>query len=594
MLPANQPIRLGFPFTPDPKKSLENPDCIGNVIVTTALPYVNNHPHLGNIIGSVLSADVGARFERLCGNNCMFIGGTDEYGSATEYKAFQDKKSPKEICDEFFPFHRDSYEWINIDFDIFGRTTNPHHEEITQSIYQDLKKNGYIFEKEGVFTFCLDCNRFLADRFVSGICPKCTSPDGRGDQCDKCGSLLDATELINPKCNYCTSSRIEKRSSVHAFLDLPKLEPLVREAVIPKSLDEALDNKWTSNAYHITKSWLDQGLHARSITRDLSWGIPVPEMIRKVFYVWFDAPIGYLSITQQLLSSLPEQSVSWKDWWIFKSEETRPRLVQFMGKDNASFHCVFFPSMQLGTGHNYVTVNNISTTEYLLYEGGKFSKSRGIGIFGPEMKNFGFHPDLWRFYLLSRRPETSDASFDWKDFESTVNGLLIDQFGNLVLRLQSLYYRNCWSDLAVVQSITCNENLVNECFDLSIISDFIEAMKYFHYRHALKLIFKFIANINRYITVKEPWKLLKTNFAGGIEIIILSLAGLFQATVCLNPFIPEKSIECLNWFGLFQSENIATNIRIHSGWSLISTLQEHGEHSPYPPSALFDKIFLKN
>jgi methionyl-tRNA synthetase len=266
-----------------------------------------------------------------------------------------------------------------------------------------------------------------------------------------------------------------------------------------------------------------------------------------------------------------------------------------MGKDNASFHCVFFPSMLLGTGQKFLTVNNISTTEYLLFEGGKFSKSRGIGIFGPEMKNFGLHPDIWRFYLLMRRPETSDSSFDWKDLESTTNSLLVDQFGNLALRLQTLYYRHCCCNEPggeLFQSITCNEALLNDCFDFSLIQNFVYSMEHFHYRRAMEMIIQFVANINKYITNNEPWKLLKTDFPKAMEIICFALAGLLQATVCFHPFIPEKSVECLQWFGLLGDENSAKSIRIQSGWNLILSLQRNCDFCPSSPSALFAKISL--
>ena len=265
-------------------------------LVTSALPYVNNIPHLGNLI-QMLSADVYARFCRSRGYDTLYVCGTDEYGTATETKALEEKKTPRELCDYYFKEHTKIYDWFHIDFDIFGRTSNPECTERTQELYKDLEKNGYIVEKTNTQLYCPKCQRFLADRYVHGICPKCGSDKARGDQCDDCGSLLDPIELKEPKCSTCGSTP-EPKETKHLYINLPAISQKLNEWMEKASVE----GKWSDNAINITKAWIRDGLNERAITRDLKWGIPVPRegYENKVFYVWFNAPIGYISITQQL------------------------------------------------------------------------------------------------------------------------------------------------------------------------------------------------------------------------------------------------------------------------------------------------------
>ena len=267
-------------------------------LITSALPYVNNVPHLGNVIGCVLSADVYARYCRASGYETLYICATDEYGTATETKARQEGKTPKEICDKYHTIHKKIYEDFNIDFDYFGRTSDPEQTAITQSLYKDLESNGMIEEKESAQTYCEQDKMFLADRYLEGECPFCAYDRARGDQCDSCGKLLQPTELINPKCQICGNSPTEKRTK-HLYINLPKLEPRIKEF----QEQSGKKGKWSNNAIAVSKSWIEQGLLPRPITRDLEWGIPVPRAgyENKVFYVWFDAPIGYISATAKYL-----------------------------------------------------------------------------------------------------------------------------------------------------------------------------------------------------------------------------------------------------------------------------------------------------
>jgi methionyl-tRNA synthetase len=393
-----------------------------NVLITSALPYVNNVPHLGNIVGSVLSADVFARFCRARGYNTLYVCGTDEYGTATETKAIEEKCTPEQLCTKYNALHSEVYDWFNISFDHFGRTPTNQQTDIAQDIFTKLHKNGYLEEKTTTQPYCETHKSFLADRFVEGTCPLCKYDDARGDQCDKCGHLLDPLELINPRCKLDGATPVP-RETKHIYLCLDKLQP-AEEEWFKKS---SKDGNWSSNGTQITSSWLKEGLHPRGITRDLKWGtaVPLEGYENKVMYVWFDACIGYVSITACYTDE-------WEKWW---RNPENVKLYQFMGKDNVPFHTVVFPCSQFGTGDKWTMLNTISTTEYLNYENGKFSKSRGIGVFGNNAKETGIPSDVWRYYLLSHRPETSDSEFEWKGFIDSNNNELLKNLGNFVNRV---------------------------------------------------------------------------------------------------------------------------------------------------------------
>jgi len=389
-------------------------------LITSALPYVNNIPHLGNLI-QVLSADVFARFCRLEGYETLYICGTDEYGTATETRALEEGISPRELCDRYYAVHKDIYDWFTIAFDKFGRTSCPEHTGITQDIFLHLDRNGYIREKTIDQLYCGTCARFLADRYVRGLCPHCGYPEARGDQCENCGKLLEPTELLEPRCGVCGGAP-SIRSTRHLYIDLPAVRPLLEKWIGQASVR----GFWSRNAVKMTEAWIRDGLKERAITRDLKWGIPVPKkgFEDKVFYVWFDAPIGYISITAS-------HTGDWEKWWRNPGEV---ELFQFIGKDNIPFHTVIFPASLLGSGQTWTMLHHMSSTEYLNYESGKFSKSKGIGIFGTDARDTGIPADVWRFYIFYNRPETSDYLFTWKDFQEKVNSELIGNLGNLVNR----------------------------------------------------------------------------------------------------------------------------------------------------------------
>ncbi|CAG7847844.1 Probable methionine--tRNA ligase, cytoplasmic; AltName: Full=Methionyl-tRNA synthetase; Short=MetRS [Serendipita indica DSM 11827] len=411
-----------------------------NVLITSALPYCNNMPHLGNIIGSTLSADVFSRYNRAKNRNTLYICGTDEYGTATERQAMKEGKTPKELCDHYWKVHKSTYDWFELDFDYFGRTSTPLHTEVTQEVFVNLRKNQLLERKETLQLYCEDDQKFLADRFAEGTCPYCSYPDARGDQCDGCSRTLDAIELINPRCVDNTSHKVVTKASTHMYLRLDAIQPKT-EAWIKQSWKKG---KWAPNAVintqgEIIDSRLKLGLKPSAITRDLKWGVPVPAgggvdeqgTESKVIYCWFDAPLGYPSITANL-------TAEWKQWWF---NPDKVKLFQFMGKDNIYFQqvfiyfTVFFPSMLIGDGRPWTMLHHVSGTEFLNYEGGKFSKSRNLGVFGTQAQETGVPSSVWRYYLLANRPETGDSMFSWSDFIAANNGVLLNNFGNFVNRI---------------------------------------------------------------------------------------------------------------------------------------------------------------
>ncbi|KAL9605020.1 MAG: hypothetical protein Q9219_000208 [cf. Caloplaca sp. 3 TL-2023] len=407
-----------------------------NILITSALPYVNNVPHLGNIVGSVLSADVFSRYCKARGYSTLYVCGTDEYGTATETKALEEGMTPRELCDKYAKVHADIYEWFEIRFDIFGRTSTLQQEHIVQHIFRKLYDNGYLVEKASRQPYCEKHKSFLADRYIEGTCPKCGYDDARGDQCDACGSVdYEPLDLINPRCKVDPEVAPVARDTRHIHLRLDKLQADI-ERWSQKTSAEGI---WSKNGKVITESWLKQGLKDRGISRDLKWGVPIPldvfsdesdrEVYKdKVFYVWFDACIGYVSITANYTED-------WERWW---RDPENVKLYQFMGKDNVPFHTVIFPASQIGTGEKWTMLHHLSTTEYLNYEGGKFSKSRGVGVFGNNARDTKVPADVWRYYLLKNRPETGDTQFEWRSFIENNNSELLAKLGNFVNRVIKL------------------------------------------------------------------------------------------------------------------------------------------------------------
>ncbi|XP_057456803.1 probable methionine--tRNA ligase [Lotus japonicus] len=554
-----------------------------NILITSALPYVNNVPHLGNIIGCVLSADVFARYCRLRGYNAIYICGTDEYGTATETKAMEENCSPKEICDKYHAIHSEVYNWFNISFDEFGRTSSPQQTEVCQAIFKKVFDNKWLSENTMQQLYCDTCQRFLADRLVEGNCPTpgCGYDSARGDQCEKCGKLLNPTELKDPRCKVCRNSpRI--RDTDHLFLELPllkdKLEKYIKEMSVAGS--------WSQNAIQTTNSWLREGLKPRCITRDLKWGVPVPheKYSDKVFYVWFDAPIGYVSITACYTND-------WEKWW--KNPEN-VELYQFMGKDNVPFHTVMFPSTLLGTGENWTLMKTISVTEYLNYEAGKFSKSKGIGVFGNDAKDTNIPVEVWRYYLLTNRPEVSDTLFTWTDLQAKLNGELLSNLGNFVNRVLSFIAKPAGQGYdstipAVPNDVSGDShNPTKKMADkvIAYVEQYIEAMEKVKLKQGLKIAMSISGEGNAYLQETEFWRLYKGN-PSLCSLVMKTAAGLVYLLACLlEPFIPSFTVE------VFKQLNLSTDMhlslcddkgdidRVRRPWDLISVGHKIGTPKP--------------
>lgn len=518
-------------------------------LITSALPYVNNVPHLGNCL-QVLSADVFARFCRSRGYDTLYVCGTDEYGTATETKALEEHKKPRELCDYYHAIHKDIYDWFGINFDYFGRTSTPQQTEIVQGLFKALDDRGFIKENTIEQLFCPECERFLADRYVRGTCPHCGYEDARGDQCEHCGKLLDPTELKAPRCSTCGATPVLK-STKHLYIDLPGIQ----KDYAPWMKKQSAEGEWEKNSVQMTEAWIRDGLHERAITRDLKWGIPVPKegFEDKVFYVWFDAPIGYISITKALSDKLAKadspEKFDWKTWWLpEESTEEKAKipvdLFQFIGKDNIPFHTVIFPSTLIGSGKNWTKLYHMSSTEYLNYENGKFSKSKGVGVFGTDARDSGIPADMWRFYLFYNRPEKSDYQFMWKDFQEKVNSELVGNLANLVNRTTTFvakYYDGVIPegkpDSALWEQIKAEEKKVTDLLEWSNLKD------------AFHEIFVISSIANKAFQDGEPWKTRNTDAEKAAALIRDLCYVIKDLMIMVHPYMPHYAEKVLRFFG---------------------------------------------
>lgn len=470
----------------------------------------------------------------------LYICGTDEHGTTTEVKAMEEKTTPELVCQKYYALHKEIYDWFAIDFDNFGRTATESQIKITQDIFLKLHKNGYITEQSMKQQYCENCKMALADRYIVGVCPKCGSEGARGDQCDSCDHLLDPTELKNLKCKICKTQPVQKDSK-HLFLDLDKIQSKA-EAWYKTAIEK---DRWSHNAITATNTFLKDGLKSRCITRDIKWGVPVPlpGYEGKVFYVWFDAPIGYLSITNAIVHD-------WEKWW--KNPEN-VQLYQFIGKDNILFHSLMFPASLLGTGENYTLVRHLSSTEFLNYEGTKFSKGNNIGIFGDQVKETNILCEVYRYYLLAVRPEQQDANFSWTELAERNNNELLKNLGNFSVRILKFiesHYKKIIPDYD--PSDKESEEAASECLkefyeELNIYATNMEGVKL---KEGLKQAMNLSSICNKYMQKWQPWVAAKTNakFAGSAINILMNV--FIVVCAALEPFIPTfaAKIYCMtNW-----------------------------------------------
>lgn len=536
------------------------------ILITSALPYVNNVPHLGNIIGCVLPADVLARYYRQKDDtDVLYICGTDGYGTCTEMKAREEGIAPRELCDKYFPLHKEIYEWFGINFDYFGRTSTPDpradathiHTQIAQDIFIKLANNGFLIEMEITQLYCNELSMFVSDRYVVGECVHCGYDRANGDQCDGCGRLLDANALINPVYKPNPAYKLVGQQTEHLFLNLPALiEQLTEWYAIVR-------DGWSKVATDVTNGWYDIGLEPRCITRDIKWGTPIPDTDafgdkyrNKVMYNWFDAPIGYISITAT-------HTRVWKEWW----RNDNVRLIQFLGVDNVLFHSIIFPASLLGTisdensDNKYTLVKNLNASRYLNYNGGKFSKSGKVGIFGDDAMSSGIPADVWRFYLLYRRPETCDTEFTWEDFQTNINNILIASFGNFVNRVLTLTYRT-FDHFTPPLILNKFREIDQQYIDYTNekLSTYRNLMEHEKLHKALDTLIDITREGNRYLVACVPWKLWNPYPKRGRAVInvsrdragsILNVALHVVATLgnVIIPFLPMIGNKILTYIG---------------------------------------------
>lgn len=496
--------------------------------VTSALPYVNNIPHLGNMAGSVLPADVFARFLKMLGEEAIFICGSDEHGTPITVAAMKEGLSPKELSDKYYPILKELYEKMDMDFDNFGRTTCPDNYRLTQEFFLTLLKNGFVVKKSMKMPYCPKCKMFLPDRYMEGVCPKCGYEQARGDQCDKCGAIYDPTELKNPYCITCKSTP-ETKVTDHWFFDLPKLSPKLKKWI--------QDSKhWPLDTKNTALGFIKTGLEQRCITRDLSWGVPVPleEGKGKVLYVWFDAPIGYISSTIEWAKKIGKPK-EWEKYW--KDPETK--IVHFLGKDNLIFHTIIWPGMLIGVG-GYTLPYDVVGLQWLNWEGGKFSKSRGIGVFLDDAVAM-YPADYWRYTLVALAPQVKDSDFTWNEFLRRVNGELNDVLGNFVHRALTYIRDNLENRVPAGKLDEKVNNEIEQTFDRAK-----EAMLEYDQKGALSIAMNLARFGNQYLNDKEPWKNPKIR-----EEVLYNVCQIVaNLSVVLMPFIPSTCKKIQNMIGI--------------------------------------------
>ena len=515
-------------------------------LITSALPYINGIKHLGNLVGSMLPADVYARFLRQEGETVLFICGTDEHGTPAELAALEEGLNVADYCQRQYERQADVYKRFGLSFDYFGRTSSCENHELTQHFYQRLDENGFIKEQEISQMYSLADRRFLPDRYIIGTCPRCGYQSARGDQCENCTSVLNPTDLIEPRSAISGSTQLEVRQSKHLFLSLNLLSSEVQSWV-----EEHPD--WSLLTKSIAMKWLDEGLQSRCITRDLSWGVPVPRsgFEGKVFYVWFDAPVGYLAATKAW--SNQAEGRDWLSWWQ-KSEEVR--YVQFMAKDNLPFHTIMFPAMILGTREPWLLANQIKGFNWLNYYGGKFSTSAKRGVFLDQALDI-LPSDYWRYTLLAMSPESADSTFTWEQVQTKINKDLADNLGNLVNRI--LKFAASRFDSKVPAGGVPGEpeqRLEAQCrAGMNLISECLHNLEF---RKATNALCALWAIGNQYIDEQAPWGLFKTNPEQAAMVIRTSINLIRIYAIASSPFIPNTAQQIEDALHLSRSERTSS------------------------------------
>jgi len=494
--------------------------------ITSALPYANGPVHIGHLAGVYVPADIYARYLRNNGKEVLFIGGSDEHGVPITIKARKEGVTPQDIVDRYHNIIKNSFEELGISFDIYSRTSNPTHHETAADFFKHLYDNGKLIEKVSQQYYDEEAHEFLADRYITGQCPHCNNEHAYGDQCEACGSALNATELINPKSALSGNTPVMKETK-HWYLPLNEYDAWLREWIL-----QGHKADWRPTVYGQCKSWIEQGLQPRAVTRDLSWGVKVPlkEAEGKVLYVWFDAPIGYISATKEWAKA---HNTDWKLWW----QDESSKLVHFIGKDNIVFHCIIFPCMLKAHG-DYIVPDNVPANEFLNLEGDKISTSRNWAVWAHEyVEEFPGKQDVLRYTLTSIAPETKDADFTWADFQAKNNNELLAIFGNFVNRTVVLSHKYYGGIIPECGELTDYENEIIEKMSQfpSIIADSIEHYKF---REAQAELMNLARLGNKYLTDTEPWKKQKENPEYVKTILHISLQICASLSILCEPFLP--------------------------------------------------------
>lgn len=533
-------------------------------LVTCALPYANGPVHIGHLAGVYVPADIYVRYLRMRGEEVLYVCGSDEHGVPITIKARQQGCTPQDIVDKYHKIIDESFKGLGINFDIYGRTSSKVHEKNASEFFKKLYEDGKFITKESEQYYDPEAKTFLADRYIVGTCPKCGAEGAYGDQCEKCGSTLSPEELINPKSKLSGAEPIKKKTT-HWYLPLQDYEQWLREWILEGH------KEWRSNVYGQVKSWLDGGLQPRAVTRDLDWGVPVPVegAEGKVLYVWFDAPIGYISNTQELLPN------DWEKWW--KSEDTK--LVHFIGKDNIVFHCIVFPAMLKAYGDGYILPENVPANEFLNLEGDKISTSRGWAVWAHEyLQDFPGKQDVLRYVLTANAPETKDNDFSWKDFQARNNSELVAIFGNFVNRAVVLTHKYFGGKVPAAGELldVDRETLAQIPLLKASLEKNIEG---YHFREALKDAMSIARVGNKYISDTEPWKVAKTDMARTATILNVSLQICADLGIAFEPFTP------------FSAEKLRTMLGSPLDWALLgqSDILKEG-HQLGQAELLFSKI----
>ena len=532
--------------------------------VTTALPYANGPVHIGHLAGVYVPADIYVRYLRLKGQEVLFVGGSDEHGVPITIRARKEGCTPQDVVDRYHNLIKKSFEEFGISFDVYSRTTSDTHHQLASDFFKTLYEKGEFIEKTSQQYYDEEAKTFLADRYITGECPHCHAEGAYGDQCEKCGTTLSPTDLINPKSTISGSKPVMKETK-HWYLPLDKHESWLREWILE-------DHKeWRPNVYGQCKSWLDVGLQPRAVSRDLDWGIPVPVegAEGKVLYVWFDAPIGYISNTKELLPD------SWEKWW--KDPETR--LIHFIGKDNIVFHCIVFPAMLKAEG-SYILPDNVPSNEFLNLEDDKISTSRNWAVWLHEyLVDFPGKQDVLRYVLTANAPETKDNNFTWKDFQARNNNELVAVFGNFINRAIVLTHKYFGGQVPALGELTdYDKATIKEFQDVKTTLE--EYLNVFRFRDAQKEAMNLARIGNKYLADTEPWKLAKTDMNRVATIMNISLQIAANLAIAFDPFLPFSAAKLRKMLNIdsFTWESLGSTDLLAEG------------HALQPAELLFEKI----